>query len=180
MLFEIATDMPGFAVDEPVSSLGKSEAAAPVRAAAQGHRGDPPRPGGVAGSAIPKTSRSSALPGERRRRRHGLLQFASDERSRSIHSFTPDLISDDGTVSVESTEKFLRNFMVEFPTFIDSSRKVLQVLPEPLVRFGTDGRRKTTECTVEILRGVTLMAKQRNRDPTLSSRSPRIGGRGQS
>jgi chromate reductase len=41
--------------------------------------------------------------------------------------FTPDLISDDGTVSVESTEKFLRNFMAEFQVFIG---RVLQVLPQ--------------------------------------------------
>jgi chromate reductase len=40
--------------------------------------------------------------------------------------FTPNLISDDGTVSVESTEKFLRNFMAEFQIFIG---RVLQVLP---------------------------------------------------
>jgi chromate reductase len=40
--------------------------------------------------------------------------------------FTPNLISDDGIVSVESTEKFLRNFMAEFHLFIG---RVLQVLP---------------------------------------------------
>jgi chromate reductase len=41
--------------------------------------------------------------------------------------FTPDLISDEGVVSVESTEKFLRSFMAEFHTFIG---RVLQVLPK--------------------------------------------------
>jgi chromate reductase, NAD(P)H dehydrogenase (quinone) len=41
--------------------------------------------------------------------------------------FTPNLISDDGTVAVESTEKFLRNFMAEFHIFIT---RVLQVLPQ--------------------------------------------------
>lgn len=40
--------------------------------------------------------------------------------------FTPDLIDDEGMVAVESTEKFLRNFMAEFHTFIG---RVLQVLP---------------------------------------------------
>lgn len=40
--------------------------------------------------------------------------------------FTPDLISDDGEVSVESTENFLRNFMLEFHTFVG---RVLRVLP---------------------------------------------------
>ncbi|MBV0892687.1 NAD(P)H-dependent oxidoreductase [Paracoccus sp. Z118] len=42
-----------------------------------------------------------------------------------IH-FTPDLISDDGEVSVESTEKFLRNYMAEFSNFIG---RVLSVYP---------------------------------------------------
>lgn len=40
--------------------------------------------------------------------------------------FTPGLIGEDGKVSVESTEKFLQNFMNEFSTFIG---RVLQVLP---------------------------------------------------
>jgi chromate reductase len=40
--------------------------------------------------------------------------------------FKPDLINDEGAVSVESTEKFLRNFMAEFHIFIG---RVLQVLP---------------------------------------------------
>ena len=40
--------------------------------------------------------------------------------------FTPDLISDDGNVSVQSTEEFLRSFMAEFHAFI---ARVLQVLP---------------------------------------------------
>jgi chromate reductase len=40
--------------------------------------------------------------------------------------FTPGLINDDGEVTVESTEKFLRGFMAEFHAFI---ARVLQVLP---------------------------------------------------
>ena len=40
--------------------------------------------------------------------------------------FTPDLITDDGQVSVSSTEEFLRNYMEEFRTFIE---RVLTVLP---------------------------------------------------
>ena len=40
--------------------------------------------------------------------------------------FTPDLISDDGEVSVASTEGFLRNYMVEFRDFIE---RVLSVYP---------------------------------------------------
>ncbi|RWL49176.1 MULTISPECIES: NADPH-dependent FMN reductase [unclassified Mesorhizobium] len=40
--------------------------------------------------------------------------------------FTPGLITDDGEVTVESTETFLRNYMDEFHMFI---ARVLQVLP---------------------------------------------------
>jgi chromate reductase len=40
--------------------------------------------------------------------------------------FTPGLITDDGEVTVGSTEEFLRNYMEEFETFID---RVLTVLP---------------------------------------------------
>ncbi len=40
--------------------------------------------------------------------------------------FTPGLITDEGEVTVESTEEFLRSYMSEFATFIT---RVLQVLP---------------------------------------------------
>jgi chromate reductase, NAD(P)H dehydrogenase (quinone) len=40
--------------------------------------------------------------------------------------FTPGLITDDGEVTVPSTEQFLRNYMAEFHTFIG---RVLSVLP---------------------------------------------------
>mgnify|MGYP003577499872 FL=1 len=40
--------------------------------------------------------------------------------------FTPGLITDDGEVTVASTEEFLRNYMAEFHMFIT---RVLQVLP---------------------------------------------------
>jgi chromate reductase len=40
--------------------------------------------------------------------------------------FTPGLIGDNGEVTVASTEKFLRNYMEEFHTFI---ARVLSVLP---------------------------------------------------
>ena len=40
--------------------------------------------------------------------------------------FTPGLITDEGEVTVESTEGFLRNYMAEFHTFIE---RVLTVLP---------------------------------------------------
>jgi len=41
--------------------------------------------------------------------------------------FTPGLITDNGEVTVESTEEFLRNYMQEFHSFI---ARVLQVLPK--------------------------------------------------
>jgi chromate reductase len=40
--------------------------------------------------------------------------------------FTPGLITDNGQVTVESTEEFLRSYMAEFHNFI---ARVLQVLP---------------------------------------------------
>ena len=41
--------------------------------------------------------------------------------------FTPGMITDEGEVTVESTESFLRNYMTEFNVFID---RVLTVLPQ--------------------------------------------------
>ena len=41
-------------------------------------------------------------------------------------TFTPGMITDDGEVTVESTETFLRNYMAEFHAFI---ARVLTVLP---------------------------------------------------
>jgi chromate reductase, NAD(P)H dehydrogenase (quinone) len=40
--------------------------------------------------------------------------------------FTPDLITDEGEVTVASTDQFLRNYMAEFHMFIG---RVLSVLP---------------------------------------------------
>ena len=49
ILFEIATDDPGFAADEPVASLGQSlKLPRSVRTAAQGDRGGAARPRGIA------------------------------------------------------------------------------------------------------------------------------------
>jgi chromate reductase len=42
-----------------------------------------------------------------------------------IH-LTPNLVTDDGEVTVSSTEEFLRNYMAEFHGFIG---RVLSVLP---------------------------------------------------
>ena len=40
--------------------------------------------------------------------------------------FTPNLITDDGQVTVQSTETFLRNYMNEFNIFV---QRVLTVYP---------------------------------------------------
>lgn len=59
----------------------------------------------------------------------GVLAFCNSPQMNAPEAyirFTPDLITDDGKVSEESTEKFLQNFIAEFHTFIG---RVLQVLP---------------------------------------------------
>ena len=58
-----------------------------------------------------------------------ILSFCNSPMMNAIEAyiqFTPDLISDDGKVSVEGTETFLRNYMTEFSTFIG---RVLTVYP---------------------------------------------------
>src|SRR5690606_37862610 len=51
-----------------------------------------------------------------------ILSFCNSPQMNAVEAyieFTPDLISDDGKVSVESTEEFLRTFMEEFHGFIE-------------------------------------------------------------
>lgn len=58
-----------------------------------------------------------------------ILSFCNSPMMNAIEAyiqFTPDLISDDGEVSVASTEEFLRNYMNEFGAFIE---RVLSVYP---------------------------------------------------
>jgi chromate reductase, NAD(P)H dehydrogenase (quinone) len=58
-----------------------------------------------------------------------VLAFCNSPQMNAIEAyiqFTPDLISDEGKVTVASTEEFLRRFMAEFHAFI---ARVLQVLP---------------------------------------------------
>jgi len=40
--------------------------------------------------------------------------------------FTPGLITDDGSVTVESTERFLRNYLVEYHAYI---QRVYMAIP---------------------------------------------------
>jgi chromate reductase len=58
-----------------------------------------------------------------------ILSFCNSPMMNAIEAyiqFTPNLISEDGKVTVESTEKFLRNYMSEFSSFIG---RVLSVYP---------------------------------------------------
>jgi chromate reductase, NAD(P)H dehydrogenase (quinone) len=50
-----------------------------------------------------------------------ILSFCNSPQMNAVEAyiqFTPGLITDDGNVTVESTRKFLRSFMVEFQGFI--------------------------------------------------------------
>jgi chromate reductase len=58
-----------------------------------------------------------------------ILSFCNSPMMNAIEAyiqFTPDLISDDGKVSSDSTEEFLRNYMNEFNNFIE---RVFTVFP---------------------------------------------------
>ncbi len=57
-----------------------------------------------------------------------VLSFCNSPQMNSPEAyiqFTPNLITDDGEVTVESTEAFLRGFMKEFHTFVTRVRSVL-------------------------------------------------------
>lgn len=60
-----------------------------------------------------------------------ILGYCNSPQMNAIEAyiqFTPGLITDDGKVTVESTNEFLRDFMVEFHGFIS---RVYTVLPRP-------------------------------------------------
>lgn len=61
-----------------------------------------------------------------------VLSFCNSPQMNAIEAyiqFTPDLITDDGDVTVESTREFLRKFMQEYAAFI---ARVLSVLPRDM------------------------------------------------
>jgi chromate reductase len=61
----------------------------------------------------------------------GVLGFCNSPQMNAIEAyiqFTPGLITDDGKVTVPSTEEFLRNFMAEFHGYIT---RVYTALPRP-------------------------------------------------
>jgi chromate reductase, NAD(P)H dehydrogenase (quinone) len=72
---------------------------------------------GAIGTAVAQQSLRSVL---------GFCNSPQMNAPEAYIQFTPGLVSDDGEVSVESTEEFLRGFMAEFHAFI---ARVLQVLP---------------------------------------------------
>ncbi len=58
-----------------------------------------------------------------------ILSFCNSPMMNAVEAyihFSPDLISENGEVRVESTEKFLRDYMTEFSSFIE---RVLSVYP---------------------------------------------------
>ena len=72
---------------------------------------------GAIGTAVAQQSLRSVL---------GFCNSPQMNAPEAYIQFTPGLISDDGQVTVGSTEEFLRRFMAEFHAFI---ARVLQVLP---------------------------------------------------
>lgn len=72
---------------------------------------------GAIGTAVAQQSLRSIL---------GFLNAPQMNAVEAYIHFTPGLITDDGEVTVESTEAFLRNYMVEFHAHVT---RVLTVLP---------------------------------------------------
>src|SRR5690554_1096100 len=72
---------------------------------------------GAIGTAVAQQSLRSVL---------GFCNAPQMNAPEAYIQFTPGLVTDDGEVTVEDTEAFLRNFMAEFRIFIE---RVLTVLP---------------------------------------------------
>ncbi len=72
---------------------------------------------GAIGTAVAQQDLRSVL---------GFLNAPQMNSPEAYIQFTPGLVTDDGDVTVESTEQFLRNYMKEVQTFIE---RVLSVLP---------------------------------------------------
>lgn len=80
-------------------------------------------------SAIIGTSPGSIGTAVAQQSLRSVLAFCNSPQMNAIEAyiqFTPDLITDDGRVTVESTEKFLQGYMAAFHSFI---ARVLQALP---------------------------------------------------
>ena len=72
---------------------------------------------GAIGTAVAQQDLRSVL---------GFLNAPQMNAPEAYIQFTPGLVTDEGKVTVQSTEDFLRNYMKEFETFIE---RVLRVLP---------------------------------------------------
>jgi chromate reductase, NAD(P)H dehydrogenase (quinone) len=72
---------------------------------------------GAIGTAVAQQDLRSVL---------GFLNAPQMNAPEAYIQFTPGLITDEGDVTVQSTEEFLRNYMKEFHTFVE---RVLSVLP---------------------------------------------------
>ena len=72
---------------------------------------------GAIGTAVAQQSLRSVL---------GFLNAPQMNAPEAYIQFTPGMITDDGEVTVESTEAFLRNYMAEFRDYVE---RVLTVLP---------------------------------------------------
>jgi chromate reductase, NAD(P)H dehydrogenase (quinone) len=74
------------------------------------------KPSGIIGTSPGKIGSAVA-----QQHLRSILSFCNSPLMNAIEAyieFTPDLIKDDGTVTVASTEEFLRNYMKEFQGFI--------------------------------------------------------------
>ena len=80
-------------------------------------------------SAIIGTSPGSIGTALAQQNLRGVLAFCNSPLMNALEAyiqFTPNLVTDDGEVTKESTAEFLRNYMAEFDTFI---KRVYTVLP---------------------------------------------------
>jgi chromate reductase, NAD(P)H dehydrogenase (quinone) len=75
------------------------------------------KPSGIIGTSTGKIGSAVA-----QQHLRSILAFCNSPLMNAIEAyieFTPGLIADDGEVTVESTEEFLRNYMTEFQGFIE-------------------------------------------------------------
>ena len=85
------------------------------------------KPSGIIGTSPGKIGTAIA-----QQHLRSILAFCNSPLMNSVEAyiqFEPDMIGDDGRVTKESTEKFLRNYMTEFAGFI---ARVYTVLPRPV------------------------------------------------
>jgi chromate reductase len=85
------------------------------------------KPSGIIGTSPGKIGTAIA-----QQHLRSILAFCNSPLMNSVEAyiqFEPDMIGDDGRVTKESTERFLRNYMTEFAGFVT---RVYTVLPRPV------------------------------------------------